>query len=231
MRLGLIAGTILYDTDMFDNAEKREILTPFGPALVLVTPELAYLPRHGVDSRHYILPHRINHPANLWALKSLKVKEVVSLNSTGSLKAELRPGLIMIPDDYICFGSAPTTAAARALHITPELSAGLREKIIRAAQGAGVEVVSGGVYWQSLGPRLETGAEIRMIAQFADVVGMTMGGEAPVASELGLEYGALCSIDNYGNGLVETPLSEDQIREGAKVNRENLLKIVARLTG
>ena len=97
MRLGLIAGTILYDTDMFNNADKREILTPFGPALVLVIPDLAYLPRHGVDPDNYILPHKINHPANMWALKSLGAKEVVSLNSTGSLKPELKPGLIVVP--------------------------------------------------------------------------------------------------------------------------------------
>ena len=105
----------------------------------------------------------------------------------------------------------------------------MRAKIILAAQEAGVDVVPQGVYWQSMGPRLETRAEIRMLSRFADLVGMTMGGEAPVATELGLEYAALCSIDNFGNGLVETPLTEDQIREGAKVNRDNLLKIVDRI--
>lgn len=229
MSLGLIAGTILYESDIFAQARKETVLTPFGPALVLIAEDLVYLPRHGLDPDRYILPHRINHPANLWALKSLGVGEVVSLNSTGSLKPELKPGLIVIPDDYICFGSAPTTASGRALHITPELSAGLGQRVARAADEAGVEVVRGGVYWQSMGPRLETRAEIRMIGAFADLVGMTMGGEAPVASELGLEYAALCSIDNYGHGLVETPLTEEQIREGAKVNRENLVRIVSKL--
>ena len=231
MRFGLIAGTILYGTDMFKEAEPREVQTPHGPAFLLITPELAYLPRHGIDPRRYILPHKINHPANMWALRSLGVGEVVSLNSTGSLKPELGPGAIVIPDDYICLGSAPTTAVGEALHVTPGLSASLSRRVGEAARSAGVEVVCGGVYWQSLGPRLETRAEIRMLSAFADLVGMTLGGEAPVAGELGLEYAALCSIDNYGHGLVETPLTEEQIREGAKVNRENLLKVVAELVG
>ncbi len=229
MSLGLIAGTILYESDIFAEASQETVATPYGPALVLIAEGLVYLPRHGLDPERYILPHMINHPANMWALKSLGVGEVVSLNSTGGLKPELKPGLIVVPDDYICFGSAPTTAVGKALHITPGLSPELSRRVVRAAREAGVEVIAGGVYWQSLGPRLETKAEIRMIGNFADVVGMTMGGEAPVATELGLGYAALCSIDNYGNGLVETPLTEEQIREGAKVNRDNLLKIISRL--
>ena len=229
MSLGLIAGTILYESDIFAEARPRRIATPYGPALVLMSEDLVYLPRHGLDPNRYVLPHRINHPANMWALKSLGVGEVVSLNSTGSLKPELKPGLIVVPDDYICLGSAPTTAVGKALHVTPGLSPELGRRVAEAARSAGVEVVQGGVYWQSLGPRLETRAEIRMISNFADLVGMTMGGEAPLASELGMAYAALCSIDNYGHGLVETPLTEEQIREGAKVNRENLLRIVSRL--
>lgn len=162
MRLGLIAGTILYDIDIFKEAQQKEIATPFGPALALVTGELAYLPRHGLDPERYILPHKINHPANMWALKSVGVKEVISLNSTGSLNPDLKPGMMVVPDDYICLGSAPTTAVGRALHSTPNLSAELSGKVLGAARAAGVEVVSGGVYWQSTGPRLETKAEIRM---------------------------------------------------------------------
>lgn len=226
MRLGLIAGTILYGSDLFAEAEKRIIETTHGRAVVLTTDELAYVPRHGLDQASYILPHRINNEANLAALKSLDVDRVVSLNSTGSLKPELVPTTIVIPDDYISLMAIPSTSVDRMQHSVPVLSAELRTELIKAAARAEVEVVDEGVYWQTTGPRFETRAEVRFLANFADLVGMTMGSEAAAATELGMEYAALCSVDNFGHGLVATPLSEDQIIAGAKVNREKLMAIV-----
>ena len=68
-------------------------------------------------------------------------------------------------------------------------------------------LVDGGVYWQAFGPRFETPAEIRLIAQYADVVGMTMASECIVAGELGLSYAAVCIVDNLANGLGDQPLT------------------------
>jgi 5'-methylthioadenosine phosphorylase len=82
--------------------------------------------------------------------------------------------------------------------------------------------VEGGVYWQTRGPRLETPAEIRLIAAHADVVGMTVGSECAVAGELGLRYAALCVVDNLASGLGEGVLTLEQIERNRAANRAEL---------
>lgn len=229
MTLGLIAGTVFYGSRLFEGAEERRVETDYGPALVLVTDRLAYIPRHGLDEDEYILPHQINHQANFMALKSLGVSDVVAVNSAGSLKSELQPGMIIIPHDFASFGPPPTLAQNRCLHVTPTMSQRLRRELAEAADRAGVEVASGGIYWQSIGPRLETKAEIAVIRHFADVVGMTLASEATVAVEAGLEYASLCSVDNFGHGLVSEPLSEEEIRTGAAKNAQAMKTVVEEL--
>jgi len=145
-------------------------------------PGIAFIPRHGRDPKHYILPHRINHPANLRALKDLGVDEVIGINSTGSLKKNwgLEPSsarrLIML------YGG-PTVFDTKPVHITPMLHEGVRQKCIAAARHGGIEIIDGGIYWQNQGPRLETRAEIMVMSQMADVVGMTMASEAVIAQD------------------------------------------------
>lgn len=228
MSLGLIAGTVFYGLDLFREARKETIQTEFGPAMILRTDRVVYIPRHGLDDKRYLLPHRINHPANMAALKSVGVHKVIGVNSSGSLQGSLPPGTITVPEDYIALND-PATAASGPLHITPGLSEPLRRALIEAGRRAGVPVRPGGVYWQSRGPRLETKAEIRFICNFADVIGMTLGSEATTAAELGLEYASLCSVDNYAHGLAKPPLSEEEIRQGARANSENMMKIFTEL--
>jgi len=225
-RIGLAAGTVFYKQKMFKDAEDRQVKTPFGPARLILTDRIAYLPRHGLDGQGYIFAHAINHPANFFALKDLGVEEVIGICSTGSLKPSLPPGNVLVPSDYICLGPLPTTVTDHSLHITPVLSEKVRSKLGEASRQAEVEIVDGGIYWQSTGPRLETRAEIRFISDYAHLVGMTMASEAAVAQELGLAYAALCSVDNYAHGLSHTPLTEDEIRNRAGENAEKMFKIV-----
>jgi 5'-methylthioadenosine phosphorylase len=79
-----------------------------------------------------------------------------------------------------------------------------------------------------MGPRLETKAEIRMMANYADIVGMTMANEAVIALEMGLPYASACSIDNYGNGLVEKPLSMEEIITGTRKNADMMMRLLER---
>ena len=109
-----------------------------------------------------------------------------------------------------------------------ELFEGIRKRLILTSKKLGINVIENGVYWQAAGPRLETKAEIRMMSQFADIVGMTMASEATIAAELELPYAAICSVDNYGHGLVEKPLIPEEIRKGARRNARNMLEIVDR---
>lgn len=224
--LGLIAGTILAASRAFEHAEKTAVTTPWGQAEVFVTGRLAYIPRHGGQGREYIPPQQINHPANLAALKSLGVTQVVGLCSSGSLGEHLPPGRLVVPDDYISLFDIPFTARGRALHITPALSPVVRQRLLEAGASAGIKVYDGGVYWQSRGPRLETRAEVRLMAAHADLVGMTMASEATTAQELGLAYAAVCTVDNWAHGLVETPLGLEQIQKNAEAKARQVQSLV-----
>ncbi|MBW2060870.1 MAG: MTAP family purine nucleoside phosphorylase [Deltaproteobacteria bacterium] len=225
-RIGLVGGTVFHHQDFFKEAEKEKIETSFGPAMVVLTDRLVYVPRHGMGDDLYILPHKINHPANFSALKKLEVTEVIGINSTGSLKISLSPGTVVLPHDYICFSGVATAVQDKSKHIIPTLSQEVRSRIKAAAEATGVELVDRGVYWQTPGPRLETQAEIKLLADYADIVGMTMASEAMVAQELGLEYASICSVDNYAHGLSPTPLKEGEIGAKAAANAEKIYKIV-----
>lgn len=226
-RIGILAGTFMMEkSSLLHGGQREKVHTPYGAACAVVTDRLVFVLRHGADPNHYVLPHLINHPANLRALKDLDVTEVIGVNSTGSLKKNLSPGLLVIPDDFISFAPTPTIADGRPLHITPSLSEMVRGRLVAAAGNAGIPAVDRGVYWQAPGPRLETRTEIRMMAAAADVVGMTMASEAVVACELDLPYASACSVDNYGNGLVEKPLCMEQIIAGTHRNAEMMEKLL-----
>lgn len=229
-KLGIISGTLaLQGKGIFGELTEEIVETDFGTVLVLHTPQLALIPRHGKDPRRHILPHRINHTANLTALKMLGVDEVIGINSTGSLKKELKPGAIVIPDDYILLDGGPTifdSSDSKPVHITPVLHDGVRRKAIDAARLSGIDIVDNGVYWQTRGPRLETRAEIRFMSRFADVVGMTMASEAVIAQELEIPYASICSVDNFAHGIGEQKLTLEGILWHARRNRETIIQII-----
>ena len=204
---------------------------PSGPiwvASVGKTPVL-FLPRHGVGKP--TPPHRINHRANLWALKASGARGVLATSSVGSLKKAIRPGTLLVPDDYLALWHLVTYHDTEARHVTPGLDGGLRRKLLDAAKKTRSKARDSGTYVQTLGPRLETPAEIRMLAQFGDVVGMTMASEATLARELGLAYAALCSVDNYAHGLSEKPLSFAQIKSDQRRNEERVRQVLLTALG
>lgn len=227
--LGIISGTILLRD--FERELKEDLIeTPFGNASVLVGKNFAYIARHGTDRRCPILPHVINHPANISALKQIGVVDIITVNSTGSLKKYLEPGMLAVPDDFISFSATPTICRdGKAIHIVPALSSKMRAALLEAARDCDFPVHDGGIYWQTPGPRFETRAEIAMMSQFADLVGMTMASEAVIAKELGIEYAAICSVDNYANGLVEKELTLEEVLSHARRSTETMIRIVRKL--
>jgi 5'-methylthioadenosine phosphorylase len=104
---------------------------------------------------------------------------------------------------------------------------------LSAAGDRGCRVRDGGVYWQTIGPRFETPAEIRLLAAHADLVGMTMASECIVAGELGLRYAAICVVDNLANGLATGELSVDEMEADRIINatrlRDGLAAVLPRL--
>jgi len=230
--VGLIGGSGLRTPALLENPERKPVDTPYGKtsdvpvrgrhgdAIVL------FLSRHGTD--HHVPPHRLNHRANLWALKELGATAILATASTGSLKKTIRPGSFVVPDDFVAFWTIPTFHDDDVVHATPGLDARLRDALTSAAKATGASVRSRGVYVQTSGPRLETPAEVRHFATLGDVVGMTMASEATLAGELGLPYAAVCSVDNYCNGIVERPLTFDQIRATQAKNADALRRILER---
>jgi len=228
-RVGVLSGTIMMErSDLIRRGSRLRIKNQYGEALAIETDRMVFILRHGDDPAEYILPHRINHHANLRALKDLGVTDVIGINSTGSLRKDIRPGMIIIPDDFITLTATPSIHHNKAVHITPSLNEAVRRKLIAATRDCGFAFLETGTYWQVTGPRLETRAEIRMMANFADVVGMTMANEAVIAQELDLPYASACSIDNFGNGLVEQPLSMEEIIAGTRKNAEMMTTLLAR---
>lgn len=225
--LGILSGTILLqDKGIFPDLKEELVETAFGEALVFRSPGVVLIPRHGKNPQRHIMPHLINHAANLQAMKDLDVAEVIGVHSTGSLKRRLTPGMIVVPDDYLMLTPGPTAIRQRAVHITPRLSEPVRQKWSAAAESCGIHAADSGVYWQTAGPRLETRAEIAMMAPFVDLVGMTMVSEAIVAQELGMAFASLCSVDNFAHGIGEKPLTMEQILRHARKNAETIEQIV-----
>lgn len=224
--LGIISGTVLLkEGEIFCNAREVFRTNEYGEARLMLSDKVAFIARHGYE--HYILPHMINHQANIQAFKEIGVKEIIGINSTGSLKMALQPGKIVIPDDFIMLASYPTCLIDQSAHITVGLNMRLREKLLHAASKIGIDAQDGGVYWQTSGPRLETRSEIKLMSQFADLVGMTMASEAIVAQELGLAYASVCSVDNYAHGIAgKSELDVSEIAASALVSGKTMSRLI-----
>jgi 5'-methylthioadenosine phosphorylase len=226
-KIGVISGTLALQKAGFLGELREEITeNAFGTALVLHAPDLVLIPRHGKDPDRHIPPHRINHAANLTAFKTLGVDEVIGICSTGSLREMLKPGAIVIPDDFVLLHGGPTVFDTKPVHITPAIDEKIRQKIIDAARRAHIDCADGGVYWQTQGPRLETRAEIRLMSGFADIVGMTMAGEAVIAQELDIPYASICSVDNFAHGIGGEKLMIDSVLRHARANTERIAGIL-----
>lgn len=210
-------------------------LGPGGEQIAAAAAEhgAAIVQRHGAGDGPYVLPHRIDHEANLRPLAEQGVDRVLAISSVGSLQPRLPVGTLVCPDDFIALHLDHSIFDDARAHSAPSFDQGLRAEAIAAWAASGQQPVDGGVYWQAIGPRFETPAEIRMIAAHADVVGMTVGSECVVAGELGLAYAALCMVDNLANGLGPAQLSVAELERDRAANaallRDGLEAVLPRL--
>ena len=220
--LGIIGGTSLLFSKL-PRLEKVRVATPFGPADLLCGDTLVMLMRH----RDGIPPHRINYRANLAGLAIAGVDRIVAFGSSGSLKADIAPGSLLIPTDYISLSDIPSVHDHAIEHVRPELSEGLARELSLVVPSARL----GGVYVQTRGPRIETVAEVKELATIADVVGMTVASEATLACELNMEFAALCTVDNYANGLGGDVLTYEHILNTSRTHRQRTEEIVTAIVG
>jgi 5'-methylthioadenosine phosphorylase len=169
--------------------------------------DVVFLARHGYG--HTIPPHRVNYRANLWALtKAAGATDIVSVASVGSIRVDLSPGTLLVPDQILDYtwGRAATFHegnGTQVVHIdfTRPYDSALRQRLLVVGHKAGEAMLDGGVYAAMQGPRLETTAEVnRLERDGADVIGMTGMPEAVLARELNIPYAAICVVANWAAG-------------------------------
>jgi 5'-methylthioadenosine phosphorylase len=210
-------------------------LGPGGDEIAAAAAEhgAAIVQRHGAAEGPYVLPHQIDHAANLRPLAEQGCDRVLGIGSVGSLKAALPVGTLVCPDDFIALHLGLSIFADPRAHTAPGFDRRWRSEVIEAWESSGQSPRDGGVYWQTVGPRFETPAEIRMMAPHADVVGMTIAAECIVAGELGLDYAALCVVDNLANGLGPAELNVGELELDRAANaarlRDGLAAVLPRL--
>jgi len=229
--LAIIGGSGLAQIENLEVRSRKAARTPFGepsgPLTVgtLQGRDLVFLARHGYG--HTIAPHQVNYRANLWALKDVGVDRVVSIASVGGIRADLVPGVLLVPHQILDYtsGRAATFfegAEVQVTHIdfTEPYTESERQRILRAAAACGEAIVDGGVYATTQGPRLETAAEItRLERDGADVVGMTGMPEAALARELDLAYAAIGVVANFAAGRGESARAVPLTEIGAVLER------------
>ncbi len=208
--VGVIGGSGLYA--FFDEAEQVEIETPWGPPSdplavgSVAGRRVAFVPRHGRD--HRFPPHRVNYRANLWALRTSGVRQVLAPCAVGSLRPELSPGTFVVRDqlvdrtwgrEHTIYGEVGSVA-----HVDladPYCPHG-RAAILRVAAERELDPQDGGTLVVVNGPRFSTRAESRWHgAQGWSVVGMTGAPEAGLARELALCYTAIAVVTDHDAGV------------------------------
>jgi 5'-methylthioadenosine phosphorylase len=206
--IGVIGGSGLYEMEGIGEISPITVKTPFGdPSDTVVTGRIAgrrvcFLPRHGVG--HRILPHEINHRANIWALRSLGVRWLVSVTAVGSLREELKPRDIVVPDQLI---DRTGTAAKHtffgngiAAHVgfADPYCREMREILLDAARGLSPATHDGGTYLCMNGPAFSTRAEAAMHRMMgADLIGMTNGPESRLSREAEIAAATLALVTDY----------------------------------
>jgi 5'-methylthioinosine phosphorylase len=208
----IIGGSGLAQVAELHLTRREVVRTPFGDpscALsfgVLGDVDVVFLARHGYG--HTIAPHEINYRANLWALHHVGATSIVSVAAVGSIRGEIGPGAIVLPDQIIdytygrksTFFEGPDYPVTH-IDFTQPYDESLRRRLAEAAGSVGETVTSGGTYGCMQGPRLETAAEIlRLERDGCDLVGMTGMPEAALARELSLPYATLAVIANHAAG-------------------------------
>ena len=206
--LAIIGGSGLYEIDSLEVTERHKPITPFGEISdeiiegTLSGRTVFFLPRHGKG--HRLLAHEINHRANIWALRSLGVRWVVSVTAVGSLREELVPRDVVVPDqlvdrtgrahEHTFFGNG----IAAHVGFADPYSDGMRRLLLAAAAKHTDRHHDGGTYVSMNGPAFSTRAESEMHrAMGFDLIGMTNAPEARLCREAEIAMATLCLVTDY----------------------------------
>jgi 5'-methylthioadenosine phosphorylase len=243
--IGIIGGSGLYEMGEMRDATEYKIETPFGaPSDSLVGGKVGgrqvyFLPRHGRG--HRILPHELNHRANIYALRSLNVRWIISVGAVGSLQEKYAPRDVLLPSQFYdrTSGRAAHTFFGEgiAAHIAfaEPISAQLRNLLAESARSLGVTLHNGGTYVNMDGPAFSTRAESELNRRNGfDVIGMTNLPEAKLAREAEIAFAAMAMITDYDCWKVEEEAVSAQTVLGhllanAETAKKVLLDVIPRI--
>ena len=169
--------------------------------------DLVVLRRHGPLGS--VPAHLVDHAANVPRLVDAGCDRVLAVGSAGGLHVTTPPGTLVVPDDLFAPGGTPTFHDTTAGYGVRTFDAAWRSAVLDAWRSSSERpVIDGGTYAQTRGPRFETPAEVRWLASWADVVGMTLASECVLAAEAGLAYAAVCQVDNLAAGVGRSPTGD-----------------------
>lgn len=227
--IGIIGGSGVYEiTQRADSCETQTVKTDYGDVEVtlldIASKKVAFIPRHA--SGHSIPPHKINYRANIDALKNVGVTKIIATNSVGSMNESMAPGSFVIPDDFLDFSQnrVKTFYEDAVVHIdvTEPYCPSLRDVLDKSG-----DVILGGTYVCTEGPRFETPAEIKMFKMLGgDLVGMTGLPEVTLAREREICYNSICIVSNYASGISDSQLTIDEVFEMVSEKEADLLELI-----
>lgn len=214
--LAIIGGSGLAQLSVLEVTHRQVVRTPFGEPSCALTfglvgeSHVVFIARHGYG--HSLAPHEINYRANIWALKQQNIKGIIAIGAVGGIRPDMTPGTLALPDDLIDYTTGREHTFFEGLDkpvvhadFTHPYSPDLRACLLQAAAKASIDLVDGGVYACTQGPRLESAAEIRRLERDgADMVGMTGMPEAALAREQDLPYAMLTVVANFAAGRGES---------------------------
>jgi 5'-methylthioadenosine phosphorylase len=236
--IGIIGGSGLYQMEQLRDAAEHKIDTPFGsPSEVLIGGTLNgrqvyFLPRHGRG--HRILPHELNHRANIYALRSLNVRWIIAVTAVGSLQEKYKPRDILLPSqfyDRTSTGAMHTffgEGIAAHISFAEPISTLLRQLLAESAKKVGVTVHNGGTYVNMDGPAFSTRAESELNRRHGfDVIGMTNLPEAKLAREAEIALATMAMITDYDCWREdEEPVSAQTVFGHLTANAEAAKKVL-----
>ena len=239
-RIGVIGGSGLYEMEGLTDVEEVKVKTPFGePSDLIVIGTLeerrvAFLPRHGRG--HRIMPTELPSRANIYALKSLGVEHIIAVSACGSMKEEIHPLDMVIPDQIFdrtrgrintFFGGGVVAHISFDQPFCPDLSA----LLYQGARETGARVHKGGTFVVMEGPAFSTKAESRIYRGWGvDIIGMTVLPEAKLAREAEICYAVLANVTDYDVWHVsEEPVSVEMLIGNLLKNAEMAKKIIKRV--
>jgi len=239
--IGVIGGSGLYQMEGVTDPAEHEIETPFGSPSDTITGgtlsgrRVYFLPRHGRG--HRILPHELNHRANIYALRSLNVRWIICVTAVGSLQEKYAPRNVLLPSqfygqtsrssEYTFFGGG----IAAHIGFAEPISVQLRNLLAEAAEELGVTVHNGGTYVHMDGPAFSTRAESDFNRRNGfDVIGMTNLPEAKLAREAEIALATMAMITDYDCWKrEEEAVSVEAVFSHLLANAETAKKVLARV--